>query len=93
MNEETGSGFGGFVATFIVGAVVGAGLALLYAPRTGREMRSLLRERSREMKDKTEDALQEARDAIRDRKAEVAAAVEGAKQAVNEERAIHLRSA
>ena len=38
------------VVSFSAGAIVGAGLALLYAPKTGREMRA-------EVGDVTEDAI------------------------------------
>lgn len=47
-----GDGSGEFVAGFIVGALAGAAIALLFAPVTGDEMRSQLRERGIELKDR-----------------------------------------
>jgi gas vesicle protein len=45
--ERSDSGVGAFV----LGALIGAGLALLFAPRSGVETRRLIRQRSREMLD------------------------------------------
>jgi gas vesicle protein len=42
MSEERG-GFSGLV-TFLTGVAIGAGLALLYAPRTGEETRKKLKD-------------------------------------------------
>ena len=48
MSEERGSGPAGVVLSFMVGALTGAALAILFAPRSGRETRELLGERLRE---------------------------------------------
>jgi len=45
--HDGGSGIG----TFIVGAAVGAGLALLFAPRSGEETRADIRRRARKARD------------------------------------------
>jgi gas vesicle protein len=71
----------------MIGAAVGAGIALLYAPKTGRETRKLLRrkaedakesilETSEQLRDKVADTGETLRDAGRDiyRKATAAAA-------------------
>lgn len=55
-----GDGSGEFVAGFIVGALAGAAIALLFAPVTGDEMRSQLRERGIELKDRAGDLTLEA---------------------------------
>src|SRR5262245_13150698 len=59
MSDERDSGSSGILLSFILGGLTGAVLALLYAPRSGRETRELwsdrLREgaeRGREMKDR-----------------------------------------
>ena len=59
-----GSGKGIMVAA-VVGAVVGAGVALLYAPCSGRETRGWLAHRSREIKDKTTSAFEQGKEAVR----------------------------
>jgi gas vesicle protein len=49
----------------VVGAVVGAGLALLYAPCTGKDAREWLTRKSRKLKDQTEAAYEEAKATMR----------------------------
>lgn len=55
-----GNGSGEFVAGFLVGALTGAALALLFTPVTGEEMRSQLREKGIELKDRAEDLTLDA---------------------------------
>jgi gas vesicle protein len=80
---------GGIVAAFAIGALVGAGVALLYAPRSGKETRELLAKRTREATDKVVDAVEEAKEMVRGKKAEIVAAFEAGKEAMREERAKH----
>jgi gas vesicle protein len=47
-------------STFLLGAALGAGVALLYAPRSGEETRNMLRQRSIEMRDTATAKLEEA---------------------------------
>jgi gas vesicle protein len=48
MEEDHGSGASGTLLAFLLGAVTGAALAILYAPRSGQETRELLGEKFRE---------------------------------------------
>ena len=91
MAENNGNScpVGGYVTAFAVGALIGAGLALLYAPRSGKETRELIAQRTRDLKDKAAETLDEAKEMIREKKAEIVAAVEAGKQAVRDERAKH----
>lgn len=50
MSSQEGSG--GFFAGFIFGALVGAAVALLFAPAPGEEIREQLREKGIELKDR-----------------------------------------
>ena len=59
-----GSGTSILVAA-VLGAAVGAGLALLFAPCSGRETRGWLAHRTREVKDRTTSAFEHGKDAIR----------------------------
>ncbi len=56
----------GFLVGLLIGGVLGAAFAILYAPRTGGETRSRLRERGDELrgrvKGKTDDVLSRARE-------------------------------
>jgi gas vesicle protein len=91
-NNES-SRLGGYLAAFAIGALVGTGVALLYAPRSGKETRDLLAKKGRDLKDKASDALEDATDFIEGKKAELAAAVEAGKDAMREERAKHHKAA
>ncbi len=63
MAEKNGSGLFEITFSFLTGALIGAGLALLFAPVTGREAREYVGERFEEAKgfvgDKVEDAKKE----------------------------------
>ena len=49
--------FGAFLVGFIVGGLTGAVVALLFAPQSGEETRSVIRDRSIELRDRaTEEA-------------------------------------
>ena len=91
VNNES-SHVGGYLAAFAIGALIGTGVALLYAPRSGKETRELLAKKGRELKGKATDALDDAKDFIEGKKAELAAAIEAGKDAMREERAKHLRT-
>jgi gas vesicle protein len=90
-NESTR--VGGYLAAFAIGALIGTGVALLYAPRSGKETRELLAKKGRELKGKAAEALDDAKDFVESKKAEIAAAVEAGKVAMREERAKHLKAA
>lgn len=50
-----------FLAGFIVGALVGAAAALLFAPQSGEQTRTLIRDKGVELKDRADDLSLEAR--------------------------------
>jgi len=92
--EREGSGLG----TFILGALVGAGLALLLAPQSGEETQQEIRDRARRLKgaaeERVKDAqrqleqrLETARQGIHQRVETVKEAVESGRQAAKEARA------
>ena len=57
---------GGGIGLFLLGAVVGAGLALLYAPQSGDETRADLRRGARRARRKARELAAEATDAVQD---------------------------
>ncbi|HEY7922093.1 MAG TPA: YtxH domain-containing protein [Vicinamibacteria bacterium] len=69
-NDDRSGGTAGVVLSFMVGALSGAALAILFAPRSGRETREILGEKLRETKERGrnvgEQALQKGREAAED---------------------------
>ncbi len=55
----------GFVTGLLIGAVVGAGVALLFAPDSGRETRRRLSRRIRALREKAGDEAEAIGDEIR----------------------------
>ena len=55
------SDFGAFLAGFVIGGLVGAATALLLAPQSGEETRTIIRDKSIELKEKATDTTAEAR--------------------------------
>jgi gas vesicle protein len=53
-------------AAFLLGGLAGAALALLYAPKSGRETRKDIAKTARRIKRETFDAVEDAIDAIND---------------------------
>ena len=85
MSDENSNQVGTIVAAFAVGALVGAGIALLYAPQSGRETRDLLAKKTRELKEKAGDTLADAKEMFRGKKDQILAAVEAGKEAMENE--------
>lgn len=52
--------FGSFLVGFIVGGLAGAVTALLLAPQSGEETRTMIKEKSIELKDKAAESIEEA---------------------------------
>ncbi|EKD88341.1 MAG: hypothetical protein ACD_34C00599G0002 [uncultured bacterium] len=51
--------FGSFLIGFLVGGLAGAVVALLYAPASGEETRTVIKDKTIELKDKTVETLDE----------------------------------
>lgn len=86
MSENNSAPVGGVLAAFAVGALVGAAIALLYAPRSGKETRERIADKGRELGDKATDAIKNGSEFIDGKKAEIAAAVDAGKEAMRGER-------
>jgi gas vesicle protein len=89
MSEENTSQRSGFTI-FAVGALIGAGIALLYAPQSGKETRKLIAKKARALKEKTQDTVESAQEFIKDRKAELVSAFTSEKDDAHETK--HKRS-
>jgi gas vesicle protein len=64
MSNQQGIGAGGVLFAFAAGAVVGAAVALLFAPATGDETREFLSQRAREGRDRATDAAKHGREMV-----------------------------
>ncbi len=80
-DEEKGIGAGTVFLSFLAGAAVGAGIALLYAPKTGRELRE-------NIKDLTDDAVNKIKDYTREAQEKVKSTIEGGKEVLSEKKSI-----
>ena len=61
-NQE--SDFNAFLAGFLVGGLVGAAVALLMAPQSGEETRTVIRDRSIELKDLAAERAEQTRSQV-----------------------------
>ncbi len=80
-NEECNRGSGGMVLAFFIGGLVGAGVALLFAPQPGKETRQKIRELAEEAKGKAIKCADEA-------KGKVTSTVEKGKGLVEEKKTL-----
>jgi len=62
--KDEGFGSGSLLLSFLLGGVVGAGLALLVAPQSGEETRRKIKELADDIKDKTNEYIKEAKDKV-----------------------------
>ena len=84
-NNNNTTPVSGYLAAFTIGALAGAGIALLYAPCSGKETRETLVRRSRELTKKAGLALDDAKETIRGKKDHIVAAVHAGRDAIREE--------
>lgn len=102
--QNSGNGSGGLFMAFVMGAAIGGGLALLAAPRSGRETRNRIRQMADDARDRIQDVAEEAesriresiedsRETVKGKKEMVEAAIDAGKEAMEAERAKHQKSA
>jgi len=95
MSEDNGGSQVGF---FLAGLGIGAVVALLFAPRSGKETRDLIlqkaeegrdfvKTKSEEIRKQAEDAVEKGKDLVTKQKDLLSAALEAGKQAYQEEKA------
>jgi gas vesicle protein len=71
---------------FLVGAVAGAAVALLYAPATGRETREFLGEKAREAQDKATALAEKGRQVFSESRDTLTSAIERGREAYQQAR-------
>ncbi|MDE2763974.1 MAG: YtxH domain-containing protein [Gemmatimonadota bacterium] len=75
------------IMAFLIGAVVGAGLALLFAPASGADTQKRIREQAKKLKDLTGDRVRELRDDLGSRVGSAGGVVEQGRQIAADARA------
>lgn len=87
MARDDGAGAGSVLLAFILGAVSGAAVALLYAPATGRETREFLGEKAREGRDRAAEVAERGRQALNQSRETLGHAIERGREAYQQARA------
>jgi gas vesicle protein len=97
MSEERGVCAGTVLVSFAAGAAIGAALALLYAPKSGQEMREniadltedavdKIKEYAKEAQEKIKTAIEDGKETIVEKKSILASAIEAGREAMQKER-------
>lgn len=96
--EDNGYSAGAVAFAFLAGAVIGAGAALLLAPQSGVETRTMLKgyakkaeeevlEKAKEAKATMDTAIEQGRQFLNEKKTVLTAAFEAGRDAIKKERA------
>jgi len=97
MSEEKGISAGTVLVSFVAGAAIGAGLALLYAPKSGTEMRGTIadftedavdkiKEYTKEAQEKIKSAIEDGKETIIEKKSILSSAIEAGREAMQKEK-------
>jgi gas vesicle protein len=96
-NERSGYNAGSFILSFIIGGLVGAGIALLFAPESGEKARKRIKELAGDVKEKAAEyteqvksqvtsTVEKGKGLIEEKKSLVSAAIEAGKEAYGKEK-------
>jgi len=77
---------GSVMVAFVIGALAGAAVALLFAPASGEETREYLGQKAREGKAKAREAMDQGKDYYRSQRDNLVTAVERGREAFNQAR-------
>lgn len=80
------SGAGSVMLAFMVGAITGAAVALLFAPATGEETRDFIGQKAREGRDRAKDAVEQGREFYQRNREGVTTAIERGREAFQQAR-------
>jgi len=86
MARDEGAGAGSILLAFLLGAVSGAAVALLYAPQSGRETREFLGEKANEARARAADAAARSREALNQGRETLTTAIERGREAYQQAR-------
>ena len=96
-NEEGGNCVRSFILPFFIGGLVGAGVALLLAPKSGQEIRRLVKDTGGTVKERAEECVEQVKTQVvsavekgkglfQEKKAVLATAIEAGKEAYEKEK-------
>lgn len=86
MSRDNHTGAGSVMLAFVVGALTGAAVALLFAPASGEETREYLGQKAREGRDKARDAADQGREFYQRNRETVATAIDRGREAFQQAR-------
>ena len=86
MAKDDGGGAGSILLAFLLGAVSGAAVALLYAPAVGRDTREYLGDKARESRERAAGAAAKGRDIVSQGRETLTTAIEKGKEAYQQAR-------
>ena len=86
MATDDGAGAGSILLAFLLGAVGGAAVALLYAPASGRETREYLGERAADARARAAEAAAKGREALNQGRETLTTAIERGREAYQQAR-------
>lgn len=78
---------------FLVGGIVGAGIALLLAPKSGKELRKDIKDVASKTRDKVTETIEDGKHLYDESRIAVKEAIDAGKQAFVEEKNRHIRAA
>jgi gas vesicle protein len=86
MVRDESAGAGSILLAFILGAVSGAAVALLYAPASGRDTRDYLGEKAREGRARAAEAAAKGREALNQGRETLSNAIDRGREAYQQAR-------
>lgn len=96
-HEDNGVSASTVLVSFLAGAALGAGLAMLYAPKNGREIRNQIadlaedaaekiKEYAKEAQEKIKETIEEGKEVVVEKKSILASALDAGREAIQREK-------
>lgn len=86
MARDMSNGSGTVMLAFVVGALTGAAVALLFAPATGEETRDYLGKKAKESADRARQAVDQGREFYRNQRENLTSAIDRGREAFHQAR-------
>lgn len=96
-HEDNGVSASTVLVSFLAGAALGAGLAMLYAPKDGRQLRNQIadladdavdkiKEYAKEAQEKIKETIDEGKDVVAEKKSILSSALDAGREAIKREK-------